>query len=167
MDISYDDEDDDFYEFDDILEEGEDAEAAKEARKAAKKAAKKERMKGIREQIKNLNEQLNSGDPNQSPQVGEELADFYARTSVYWTQKALESIGTSTASNEELSVKELKREGFNLAQSRFEELKHVLDRLGELEADQNESNDKKERKEKKKSKKDKKDKKDKKKDSRR
>lgn len=158
------DDEDDFYEFDDIVEEGEDEEEAKAARKAAKKAAKKERMKGIREQIKTLNEQLNSGDSNESPQVGEELADFYARTSVYWTQKAVDS--SEDVANEELSVKELKREGFNLAQSRYEELKHVLDRLQELEADQEESKDKKERKEKKKSKKDKKDK-DKKKDRRR
>ena len=158
------DDEDDFYEFDDILEEGEDEEEAKAARKAAKKAAKKERMKGIREEIKTLNEQLNAGDSNESPQAGEELADFYARTSVYWTQKAADS--REDAANDELSVKELKREGFNLAQSRYEELKHVLDRLQELEADQEESKDKKERKEKKKSKKDKKDK-DKKKDRRR
>ncbi len=160
------DDEDDFYEFDDILEEGEDEEAAKAARKVAKKAAKKERMKGIREEIKSLNELLNSGYPNQSPQVGESLADFYSRTTIYWTEKAQESLGDIVNPNEELSVKELKREGFNLAQNRYEELKNVLNRLAELEADQQESIEKKERKEKKKNKKDKKDK-DKKKDRRR
>jgi len=157
------DDEDDFYEFDDIIEEGEDAEEAKAARKAAKKAAKKAKMMGVREEIKLLNEKMSLHDPNSTPQIGEELAGFYARTAVYWTQQAAESLKESVTANEEVSVKELKREGFSLAKERYESLKHVLDRLNELESTQQESE---ERKDKKKSNKDKKDK-DKKKDRRR
>ena len=158
-----DDDDDDFFEFDDILEEGEDEEAAKAARKAAKKAAKKERMKGIREEIKSLNEQLHSDDSNEDPLVGEELADFYSRTSAYWTQKAMESSANSDDDDgSSKDVKELKREGFKLAQERYISLKPVLYRLRELEMEQEGKEESKDKK-----KKSKKEKKEKKKDRRR
>ena len=163
------DDEDDFYEFDDIIEEGEDDEAVKAARKAAKKALKKEKMQGVREEIKSLNEKLNVDDSNSTPQNGEELADFYSRTSVHWTQKGSGPLDAGISQTDELTAKELKREGFNLARdiNRYDELKQVLARLNELESTPQESE---ERKEKKKSKKDKKDKdkdKDKKKDRRR
>jgi len=151
------DDEGDFDEFDDILEEDEDEEAAKAAHKAAKKAAKKEQSKGIKEEMQALNEKLNSDDPNRTPQIGEELADFYARTAISWTQKAMESIDESIATNEQLSVKELKREGFSLAKDRYEELKHVLDRLSELEMTQKDSVERKEKKQMKKEKEKKKD----------
>jgi len=104
------DDEDDFYEFDDIIEEGEDDEAVKAARKTAKKALKKEKMKGVREEIKSLNEKLSIDDSNSTPQIGEELADFYSRTSVHCTQKASGSLDTSISETDELTAKELKRE---------------------------------------------------------
>jgi len=123
----------------------------------------------VREEIKSLNEKLNVDDSNSTPQNGEELADFYSRTLVHWTQKASGPRDAGISQTDELTAKELKREGFNLARdiNRYDELKQVLARLNELESTPQESE---ERKEKKKSKKDKKDKdkdKDKKKDRRR
>jgi len=158
-----DDEEEEFCEFDDVVEDSEDEEAAAAARKAAKMAAKKEMVRGIREEIRELNEKLSLYDPSDTPKAGEELADFYARTVSHWAQKAYALLDESIRSNEELSAKEIKREGFNLARDRYDELKHVLGRLHELEIDQKE---REERKESKKSKKEKKDK-DKKKDRRR
>ena len=155
------DDEEDFGEFDDIVEEGEDEEAIMAARKAAKKAAKKEKMKGIREEIKSLNDKLSLGDPNGTPQIGEELADFYSRTSMYWTEKAMAAVSGDASSADDVTVKELKREGFNLAQERYEEVKPILTRLGELEDSQKESEDRKEKKKSKKDKKSKKEKKDK------
>jgi hypothetical protein len=121
----------------------------------------------VREEIKSLNEKLNVDDSNSTPQNGEELADFYLRTLVHWIQKASGPLDAGISQTDELTAKELKREGFNLARDRYDELKQVLARLNELESTPQESE---ERKEKKKSKKDKKDKdkdKDKKKDRRR
>jgi hypothetical protein len=158
-----DDEEEEFCEFDDVIEDSEDEEAAEAARKAAKKAAKKEIARGIREEIRELNEKLSLYDPNNTPKAGEELADFYARTVSHWAQKASALLDDSIKSNEELSAKELKREGFSLARERYDELRHVLGRLHELEIAQKE---REERKESKKTKKEKKDK-DKKKDRRR
>eukprot|EP00934_Nitzschia_sp_Nitz4_P002214 Nitzschia sp. Nitz4//scaffold37_size175936//169241//171469//NITZ4_002071-RA/size175936-snap-gene-0.250-mRNA-1//1//CDS//3329549863//2214//frame0 len=66
---------------------------------------------------------------NRTPANGESLADFYTRTSKYWNGQAAEIVQVT---GEELSNKELKREGFKLAKNRFEELKPILDRLAEL-----------------------------------
>ena len=110
--------------------------AAKAARKAAKKAAKKEQQRSIREEIQSLNEQLTikGGDhEGNTPQVGEELADFYTRTSLYWELTATKA---TTNGDEELSVKELKREGFKLAEELYGDLKSTLDRLQELDETQ-------------------------------
>ena len=64
-----------------------------------------------------------------TPNVDESLADFYSRTSTFWNTQAAEVVAKT---NEELTNKELKREGFKLAKDRFDELKPVLDRLSEL-----------------------------------
>ncbi len=155
-----DDEDDDFDDFDDVLEEELDSEAeaaAKAARKAERKLARKEAKKGMREEIKILNEKLNSGDPDGTPTVGEELADFYSRTAEYWGTQAVNasSASAATSSVEPMSVKDLKREGFNLARIRYEELKPILDRLSELDVTQDDDKKRKKsaKKEKKKEKK--------------
>mmetsp|Transcript_8255 Transcript_8255/g.12434 ORF Transcript_8255/g.12434 Transcript_8255/m.12434 type:complete len:861 (-) Transcript_8255:37-2619(-) len=145
------DDEDEFEDYaDDLNELDDDAKAAaKAARKEAKKAAKKERLKGIREEIKSLNEQLNLGDSNSTPQSEEDLAAFYARTALYWEQQACEVVGNQSEGNNknsELSVKELKREGFNLARQRYEELMPVLKRLNELENTQQEHDEHKKNK---------------------
>ena len=140
-----DDEDDDFDEFDeDIVDElDEEAKAAaKAAIKEAKKAAKKEKMKGIREEIKELNEKLCIGDSDATPLSNEDLATFYARTALYWEQKASELQSSnevaSTSRDEELTIKEIKREGFAMARDHYEKLKPTLERLDELQNTQNE-----------------------------
>jgi hypothetical protein len=133
-------ESDDEEEFDEFEENNLDEEAkaaAKAARKEARKAAKKEKMRGVREEIKALNEKLNLDDVNKTPQGEEDLAAFYARTSIYWEQQASEIIPSQSEAGE-LSIKEMKREGFNLARERYEELKPVLERLNELQGNEKE-----------------------------
>lgn len=76
------------------------------------------------------------GDEQDTPQTGESLADFYARTSVHWNQLAASLFAAANQAAEsghdekgpdeqeqtQLSNKELKREGFILARKRFEEV---------------------------------------------
>lgn len=149
---------------DDLDEELSDSELADEdavrAAKAAKKAAKKEQEKskraGLRQEIADLKGKLDLDDVNRTPLMGEALAEFYSRTSKYWNDEAATRIAQETATQsetEKLSSKELKREGFNLASERYDELKPVLERLDELELQQREAEEeRKHRKEKKKGK---------------
>lgn len=82
-----------------------------------------------------------------TPLMGESVADFYARTTEYWNVEAANSVGKAAADRgEAMSAKELKREGFQLAKERYEELKPILDRLNELETVQMESEEKKAKK---------------------
>jgi hypothetical protein len=86
---------------------------------------------GLREEISELNAKYNLNDERRTPQNGEVLADFYARTSAYWNEHAIEMLRASSGNSEPPS-KELKREGFGLARQRFEELEPVMERLKEL-----------------------------------
>jgi len=117
------DENDDFSddEDDDLATVGEEEE---------RKTSKKSRCSGLRQEVAELNEKFDLEDMNRTPKSGESLADFYSRTSSFWNGQAAETIATT---NDELSNKELKREGFKLAKHRYDELKPVLDRLVELE----------------------------------
>jgi hypothetical protein len=132
-----DDSSDDDDDFDDDQVDELDEEALKEA-KAAKKAAKREKKKaGLKEEIAELNSQLNLDDTNRTPAMGEAMADFYSRTSEFWTQQAAESMKEQGSNaNEPLSHKEMKREGFALAQTRYDELSPIIERLNELELQQ-------------------------------
>lgn len=63
------------------------------------------------------------------------MADFYARTTGYWTSEAENTIGMAAANRgESMSSKELKGEAFNLAKERYKEIQPVLDRLNELDS---------------------------------
>lgn len=66
------------------------------------------------------------------------LFDYFRRTTEYWIAQAAEKWReqNSVESQEPLSEKELKKEGFMLAEIRFSELAPVLSRLNELEAQQ-------------------------------
>jgi len=140
--------------------------AAKLARKLEKKALKKEKMRGIREEVKLLNEKLNLDNNDDgmrnsasTPLIGEELAAFYSRTAEYWEtrvkQRMANNVETAQCdSGGKMSTKEYKREGFNLAKLRYDELKPILDRLNKLEGIEKEH--KEQRKIKKERKKDKK-----------
>jgi len=108
----------------------------------------KAKQSGLRQEIAELKQKLNLDEPERTPQMGEAMADFYTRTSTFWTDQAAKAIATTAAAattenkrhqNEALSHKELKREGFALAQQRFEELKPLLQRLDELELQQREA----------------------------
>lgn len=73
------------------------------------------------------------------------MADFYARTSEYWIDQVMKT-SQSESGQEQLSHKELKREGFQLAKSRYEELSPTLERLEELENIQKEAEQEKQAK---------------------
>lgn len=108
-------------------EEGEDSGDASESK--PKKSSKKNKKTGLRQEVARLNEKYNLDDENRTPVDKESLADFYSRTSKYWNGQAADALNDT---NVELSNKELKREGFKLAQERYDELKPVLDRLAAL-----------------------------------
>jgi hypothetical protein len=88
---------------------------------------------GSKQEIAVLNEKYNLGDDNLTPKPDEVLADFYSRTKDYWNdQAAIKIRASSDGAEAEFSKKELKREAFSLAQVRFEELEHVMERLKEI-----------------------------------
>ncbi|GAA6060520.1 hypothetical protein JCM10212_005601 [Sporobolomyces blumeae] len=58
-----------------------------------------------------------------TPQPGETLAVFYARSKTYWAQKAHETIGAGERG------KELRKSGFEIAQQRYEEYRPMLERI--------------------------------------
>jgi N-acetylneuraminic acid mutarotase len=137
-----DDEDDDDDYSDDEGEEGEENEATKKSSKNSKRS-------GLRQEIAELNETYDLSDTNRAPNSGESLADFYARTADYWNAEA----GNQLAGTDEaLSNKELKRQGFILARERYDELRPVLDRLAELDLGSSEKGHKESKSEKKKDK---------------
>lgn len=70
-------------------------------------------------------------DVNRTPQPGETLADFYARTSDYWNSKAAAQVGSDSEATP-MSTKEVKRGGFALARTRFDELEPIIERLMKL-----------------------------------
>jgi hypothetical protein len=154
-DVGGEDDDDDL---DNELADEDDARGDKAARKAARKEIEKSKRAGLRQEIADLKGKLDLDDINRTPQMGEALAEFYSRTSQHWNDEAAARIvqesAASLSGTEKLSSKELKREGFNLASERYEELKPVLGRLDELELQQREAEEqRKEKKEKKKGKK--------------
>ena len=147
-----DDDDDD--EVNNELGDEDDARGDKAARKAAKKELEKSKRAGLRQELTDLKGKLDLDDANRTPQMGEALAEFYSRTSQYWNDEAAARIAQENAASlsetEKLSSKELKREGFNLASERYEELKPVLERLDELELQQREAEEQRKQKKEKK-----------------
>jgi hypothetical protein len=132
-------------------EEGEDGDAAQIGKEKRKKKEK------TRDKISRIREEYNLDELERTPQVEESMADFYSRTARHWEVKAAEAVRAAaqvtedgcTAANAsaELSAKELRAQGFDLARERYEELKPVLDSLVDLEAHQKEKKlKKKERK---------------------
>ena len=124
----------------------------KKAKKAAKKTKEKEMKREIRHEIAELKETLGLDNVQRTPQMGESVAEFYARTTEYWSLEASKCVGNAVVdSGEGLSAKELAREGFILAKERYDELKPVLIRLVELEQMQRVGAEDKQRKKEKKS----------------
>ncbi|CAH0476097.1 unnamed protein product [Peronospora belbahrii] len=117
--------------------EGEDAEKAPKNDKKKKAKSKREsRRKAVRDEMEKLQEQLGLSDVDRTPQVGENLRDFFARTDATWAKEVMKRPSTV---EHELSIKEIKREGFLLAETRYKELLPVLERLNVLELEQKEA----------------------------
>lgn len=156
-----DDDDDEDENDDDEASEDDDDEldaatvkAHKKEEEVANQEKKRSKRSILRQEIANLREEHDLNDLQRTPQTGEAVADFYARTSEYWNEQA-----TAAAQHEglqPLSTKDLRRDGFNLARKRVDDLKPIMDRLNELdqlyrEADREKKGFKEERDEKKKS----------------
>jgi len=90
---------------------------------------KKSERACLRQEVTELNEKYSLDDQKRTPNNGESLADFYSRTSKYWNEVAAEKV---SGMDSELTKKELKRQGFNFAKERYQELGPVLERLAAL-----------------------------------
>lgn len=86
------------------------------------------RRKEKRARIEQIRANLGLSDSQRTPVPGESLKDFYRRTSMYWQMAAHE--------HTQHTGKELRKDGFDLAEARYRELKPILDELAVLEAEQ-------------------------------
>ncbi|XP_038685044.1 kelch domain-containing protein 4 [Tripterygium wilfordii] len=86
------------------------------------------RRKEKRARIEQIRASLGLSESQRTPMPGESLRDFYRRTNLYWQMAAHE--------HTQHTGKELRKDGFDLAESRFRELKPILDELAVLEAEQ-------------------------------
>jgi len=86
------------------------------------------RRKEKRARIEQIRVILGLSDSQRTPVPGESLRDFYKRTNMYWQMAAYE--------HTQHTGKELRKDGFDLAETRFKELKPILDELAVLEAEQ-------------------------------
>ncbi|KAI3896266.1 hypothetical protein MKX03_032764 [Papaver bracteatum] len=89
---------------------------------------KKLRRKEKRARIEQIRANLGLSDSQRTPVPGESLREFYKRTNMYWQMAAHE--------HTQHTGKELRKDGFDLAESRYKELKPILDELAILEAEQ-------------------------------
>ncbi|EFJ09772.1 hypothetical protein SELMODRAFT_129414 [Selaginella moellendorffii] len=78
--------------------------------------------------IDQMRSELGLADSQRTPLPGETLRDFFSRTIMYWQMAAYD--------HTQHTGKELRKDGFDLAETRYRELKPVLDELARLEADQ-------------------------------
>ncbi|CDP15054.1 unnamed protein product [Coffea canephora] len=81
-----------------------------------------------RARIEQIRASLGLSDAQRTPMPGESLKDFYKRTNMYWQMAAYE--------HTQHTGKELRKDGFDLAEARYKELKTILDELAILEAEQ-------------------------------
>ncbi|XP_028781833.1 kelch domain-containing protein 4 isoform X1 [Neltuma alba] len=86
------------------------------------------RRKERRSRIEQIRASLGLSDLQRTPMPGESLRDFYRRTNLYWQMAAHE--------HTQHTGKELRKDGFDLAEARYRELKPILDELALLEAEQ-------------------------------
>ncbi|XP_040378907.1 kelch domain-containing protein 4 [Oryza brachyantha] len=86
------------------------------------------RRKEKRARIDQIRVMLGLSDSQRTPMPGESLRDFYKRTDRYWQMAAYE--------HTQHTGKELRKDGFDLAETRYKELKPILDELAVLEAEQ-------------------------------
>lgn len=104
--------------------------AAQETAALLRGEGKKMLRKERKIKIENLRSVLGLADLQRTPKPGETLKDFFERTNLYWQMAAYE--------HTQHTGKELRKDGFDLAEGRYRELKPVLDELAKLEAEQKE-----------------------------
>ncbi|MCO5567469.1 hypothetical protein L7F22_021161 [Adiantum nelumboides] len=104
--------------------------AAQETAALLRGAGKKMLRKERKNKIENLRSALGLADLQRTPKPGETLKDFFVRTTEYWQLAAHQ--------HTQHTGKELRKDGFDLAEGRYRELKPVLDELAKLEAEQKE-----------------------------
>ncbi|CEG48418.1 Protein containing repeated kelch motifs [Plasmopara halstedii] len=103
-----------------ILNKDEDDDGKLKKRSKSKQVKTKEsHRKSLRAEMEKLQEQLGLDDIARTPQMGENLRDFFARTNVTWATEVMKRPSTV---EHELNAKEIKREGFLLAETRYKEL---------------------------------------------
>ncbi|GAB4860514.1 hypothetical protein Ancab_035673 [Ancistrocladus abbreviatus] len=121
-----DDDDDD----DDVEAENDDARLVQvgDAIALIRGEGKSLRRKEKHARIEQIRASLGLSDSMRTPMPGESLRDFYKRTSTYWQMAAHE--------HTQHTGKELRKDGFDLAETRYRELKPILDELAVLEAEQ-------------------------------
>lgn len=117
-------------------DENDDEEHGEEKKKKKKSKKKTNDRRAIRAEMEKLQEQLDLDDINRTPQMGENLRDFFARTATYWSSEIAQRADTH---ERQLSIKEIKREGFSMAEERYNELLPILERLNVLEQEQKEA----------------------------
>ena len=118
------DDDDSYYSNNDNAAEGEDDDPVDGDEKDDTKQAVSEKTKRsqIRARMKEIVEEFDMSDEQKTPHPGESLADFYARTCETWNAMVKAD-----------SSKEVRREGFTLAQSRYEKLDPAIKELDQLD----------------------------------
>lgn len=89
---------------------------------------KKMTRKQRKAKIYTIRAQLGLADAERTPQTSETLRQFFARTSMYWQMAAYE--------HTQHTGKELRKDGFDLAEARYRELRPILDELERLEIEQ-------------------------------
>jgi len=151
-----DSDDDDVAEFEPILEADADVddddnveeskeEAEKRAKKEAKKAKDKEKRRAIRNEGAELKEQLDDdNEVRKNPLLGESAADFYTRMTQYWDE--VERLEATNQGKSILTKDTIECEGHRLANIRYDEVKHIRERLDMLERLQLEYDEKKAKK---------------------
>ena len=92
---------------------------------------------GMRDEIEEFRATYDM-DVERSPLGNESLREFYARTNDYWSNLVIQNWNESESkdTSQPLSEKDIKREGFKLAETRYNELLPILSRLNELESGQ-------------------------------
>lgn len=105
----------------DAMEIGDAVSIIKGGGKSLKRKEKRARIEMIRAN-------LGLSDSQRTPMPGEALREFYKRTNMYWQMAAHE--------HTQHTGKELRKDGFDLAEARYKELKPILDELSVLEAEQ-------------------------------
>ncbi|TVU15527.1 hypothetical protein EJB05_39051 [Eragrostis curvula] len=119
------DEDEDGDESDGDAEKNVDMSSAVSLLKGESKTMRRKEKRARIEQIRVI---LGLSDSQRTPMPGESLRDFYKRTNMYWQMAAYE--------HTQHTGKELRKDGFDLAESRYKELKPILDELAVLESEQ-------------------------------